>query len=373
MSRKKILAVIGTRPEVIKMAPVIYELQKRSWADVRIVATEQHKDLLYQMLNVFGIEPDIKLSLMKQNQDLSELTSLAIAKLNEILKQEKPDIVLAQGDTTTVMATAMVSFYHKIPFGHIEAGLRSGDLQNPFPEEFNRIVADRVATFNFAPTERAKQNLIREGVDPKTIFVTGNTVIDALFYILQKRTSEFPKEYTNLVNGKKILLVTLHRRESFGKPLREICEALKSIAHLREDVTVIYPVHPNPNVRKVAFEVLSNIPNVYLIEPLDYLRFVHLLKKAYIVITDSGGIQEEAPALGKPVLVVRDRTERVEAEEHGVVKVIGRKKEKIVNETLELLDNPKEYKKIAKGYSPYGDGKAAKRIVDIIEKYLFKS
>lgn len=371
MSKKKILIVIGTRPEVIKMAPVIYELNRRPWADVKVVATEQHKDLLYQMLNIFKIKPSIKLSLMKENQDLSELTSLAIEKLNRILKQEKPDIVLAQGDTTTVMATAIVSFYNKVPFGHIEAGLRSGDLHNPFPEEFNRIVADRVATFNFAPTERAKENLIKEGVNPETIYVTGNTVIDALFYILKKNPFDYKDNLVNIVNGKKIILVTLHRRESFGKPLREICEALKNVAYTRKDITIIYPVHPNPNVRKTVFEVLSNIPNIYLVEPLDYLKFVNLLKHAYIVITDSGGIQEEAPALGKPVLVVRDRTERIEAVEHGVVKVIGRKKEKIVKEIIDLLDDLKKYKKIAKGYSPYGDGKAAQRIVNIIEKYFF--
>ncbi len=373
MTSKKILVVIGTRPEVIKMAPVIYELKKRKWAEIKVVATEQHKDLLHQMLNVFKIEPDIKLSLMRENQDLSELTSSAINKLSKIIKQEKPHIVLAQGDTTTVMATAVVCFYNKVPFGHIEAGLRSGDLYNPFPEEFNRIVADRVATFNFAPTERAKENLIREGVNPQTIFVTGNTVIDALFYILEKTNSSLSEDIQGIHNNRKIILVTLHRRESFGKPLREICEALKDIAYMRKDISIVYPVHPNPNVRKTVFKLLYNVPNIHLIEPLDYINFIHLLKQAYVVITDSGGIQEEAPALGKPVLVVREKTERKEAEEEGVVKVIGRQKNKIINEVLKLLTSQKAYKKIAKGYSPYGDGKAAKRIVDIIEKYFFKA
>ena len=370
MSKKKILAIIGTRPEVIKMAPVIYELQKRPWTDIKIVATEQHKDLLYQMMEVFKLDPDIKLSLMKENQNLSELTSSAITKLSEVLTNEKPDLVLAQGDTTTVMAAAMVSFYKKIPFGHIEAGLRSGDLHNPFPEEFNRIVADRIATFNFAPTEKAKQNLLKEGVNPRTIFVTGNTVIDALFYILKTQNLNLP-EFLQGINGRKLVLVTLHRRESFGKPLRQICEALKEIALTRKDITIVYPVHPNPNVRQVVFEVLSDIPNILLVEPLDYLKFITLLKESYLVITDSGGIQEEAPALGKPVLVVRERTERVEAEEHGVVKVIGREKQRIISETITLLDSEQEYKKIAKGYSPYGDGKAAERIVNIIEEYFF--
>jgi len=373
MRRKKILVIIGTRPEVIKTAPVIYELQNKPWAEVKIVATEQHKELLEQMLNVFCLNPQIKLSLMKENQSLSELTSSAINKLNEIFQKEKPDLVLAQGDTTTVMATAVVSFYQKIPFGHIEAGLRSGDLFNPFPEEFNRIVADRVATFNFAPTDKAKLNLIREGVDPKTIYVTGNTVIDALFYTLENLIKE--KSYRNNIgmnlDNQKLILITLHRRESFGEPLKEICEALKEVALMRKDIKIVYPVHPNPNVRKTVFDSLSNIQNILLLEPLDYVNFVGLLRESYFIITDSGGIQEEAPALGKPVLVVRDKTERIEAVEHGVVKVIGRKKETIVKEVLTLLNDEAEYKKIAKGFSPYGDGKASKRIVKIIENYFF--
>jgi len=338
---------------------------------VKVIATEQHKHLLHQMLKVFELKPDVTLSLMKENQNLSELTSTAIIALNKVLAKETPDLVIAQGDTTTAMVTALVSFYNKIPFAHIEAGLRSGDLHNPFPEELNRIIADRVASFNFAPTERARENLIKEGIPSNTIYVTGNTVIDALLWVVNKIRKVETLKVKKFINSKrKLILVTLHRRESFGKPLINICKAIKTIALERKDVQIIYPVHPNPNVRNIVRNLLEGIKNIYLIDPLDYVDFVALLDKAYIVLTDSGGIQEEAPALGKPVLVVRDKTERLEALEKGVAKLVGRQEETIVEEVIKLLDNIEAYKALAKGISPYGDGKAAERIVRILKENL---
>jgi len=369
--RKRILAIIGTRPEVIKMAPVIKRLREEDWAEVSIVATEQHKELLHQMLDVFGLKPDVNLSLMRENQTLSELTSKAVTELDRVILTHKPQLVIAQGDTTTAMCASLVSFYNRVPFAHVEAGLRSGDLTNPFPEELNRIIADRVASFNFAPTERAKNNLLKEGVPEETIFVTGNTVIDALLFTVKRvKDLNLPRVEELVKKGKKLILVTLHRRESFGKPLENICKALKRIAEERKDVLIVYPVHPNPNVRKVAFGVLSGLENVKLIEPLDYEEFVALLDRSYLVITDSGGIQEEAPALGKPVLVVRDTTERPEAVESGVAKLVGRQEEKIIEEVYRLLDDERVYRSMAKGVSPFGDGKASERIVRILKERL---
>lgn len=368
--KPRVLCVIGTRPEAIKMAPVILSLKSCANLEVVVLNTSQHKELLEQTLKIFNIQPDLDLNIMKKNQKLGELTSSLLKKLTKAFKQLKSDLVLAQGDTTTVMTTALTCFYEKIPFGHVEAGLRSYDIYNPYPEEFNRIIADRLASLNFAPTERAKLNLIKEGIPENTIFVTGNTVIDALLYIA-KQTYKPDGLFNLLQQNKKVILVTLHRRESFHEPLFKIFSALKILAkkHSKEFL-IIYPVHPNPNVKNPAYKMLGNIPNILLLPPLDYLTFINLLKKSWIVLTDSGGIQEEAPALGKPVLVVRDTTERPEVIEHGLGKLIGRTPEKIISEVENLLYNPEKYQKMAKGYSPYGDGKASKRILKVIKKFF---
>jgi UDP-N-acetylglucosamine 2-epimerase (non-hydrolysing) len=367
-SKLKIYILLGTRPEVIKMAPVILALKKEPWADLKIVSTAQHRELLDQMLAVFDIRADEDFNIMKPNQSLPDLTSELIKRVSDFLRERKPDLVLAQGDTTTVMATAISCFYEKIPFGHVEAGLRSGDLYNPFPEEFNRIVADRLAELNFAPTERARQNLLREGIPEEKIFVTGNTVIDALL-MTARREIQIPEVDPYLRNGHKLMLITFHRRESFGEPLREVLQAVKELAQRRRELVVLYPVHPNPNVREEAYRVLQGVERVFLTEPLDYVSFVSAMKRSFIILTDSGGVQEEAPALGKPVLVARERTERPEVIEHGLGKLVGRSKERIILEVERLLDDEEYYKSMAKGYSPYGDGRASERVVEIIKRW----
>jgi len=364
----KIFVFLGTRPEVIKMAPVILALKKEPWANLKIILTAQHRELLDQMLAVFDIKADEDFNIMKPDQALPELTAELIKRISDFLRERKPDLVLAQGDTTTVMATAISCFYEKIPFGHVEAGLRSGDLYNPFPEEFNRIVADRLAELNFAPTERARQNLLREGIPEEKIFVTGNTVIDALLMTAKKEVA-IPKVDSYLKNRHKLMLITFHRRESFGKPLNEVLQAVKELTQKRKELIVLYPVHPNPNVREEAYKILQGIERVILAEPLDYISFISAMKKSYIILTDSGGIQEEAPALGKPVLVARDITERPEVIEHGLGKLVGRSKERIISEVEKLLEDEDYYKSMAKGYSPYGDGRASERIVEIIKKW----
>ncbi len=365
--KKKILCVVGTRPEVIKMAPVIYELRNRSWSKVLVLATAQHREMLDQMMKVFHLEADIDLNVMKHNQSLSELTANLVQKFDRVFSTEKPDLVLAQGDTTTVAMAALVAFYHKVPFGHVEAGLRSGDCYNPFPEEINRRLTAQMAQWHFAPTRRAKDNLLKEGIPETNIFVTGNTVIDALFFMLAKRNNA-----TNLGidDSKKLILVTVHRRESFGRPMENILSAISLLAREFNDISIVIPVHPNPNVRKLVYNKLNNQKNIDIVEPLNYEDFIHVLSKAYLILTDSGGIQEEAPALGKPVLVLREKTERPEAIEAGVAKLVGTKTEKIVKETAKLLNDTKAYREMAKGISPYGDGRAAIRIADILETML---
>jgi UDP-N-acetylglucosamine 2-epimerase (non-hydrolysing) len=366
--KPKIFILLGTRPEVIKMAPVILALKKEPWAELRVISTAQHRELLDQMLAVFDIKTDEDFNIMKPNQSLPDLTSELIKRVSDFLRERKPDLVLAQGDTTTVMATAISCFYEKIPFGHVEAGLRSGDLYNPFPEEFNRIVADRLAELNFAPTERARQNLLREGIPEEKIFVTGNTVIDALL-MTARREIQIPEVDPYLRNRIKLMLITFHRRESFGEPLREVLQAVKDLAQRRRELVVLYPVHPNPNVREEAYRVLQGVERVILTEPLDYVSFVSAMKRSFIILTDSGGVQEEAPALGKPVLVARERTERPEVIEHGLGKLVGRSKERIIWEVERLLDDGEYYKSMAKGYSPYGDGRASERVVEIIKRW----
>jgi len=363
---KNVLCVIGTRPEAIKMAPVILALQKEPWANVRILATAQHRHLLDQVNEFFGITPDIDLDIMRPNQALTMLTARLLLELDKVLADEKPDVVLVQGDTTTVMTVALACFYHRIPVGHVEAGLRTWDMQNPFPEEANRVITGKLARWHFAPTEGSRQNLLKEGVSDADIIVTGNTVIDALLASASKDL----KLGIELDPNKRLVLVTSHRRENFGEPFRNICRALRTLAENNPAVQFLYPVHPNPNVKDVAYEFLAGLANFTLCEPLDYAPFIAAMKRAYIILTDSGGVQEEAPALGKPVLVLRDETERPEAVEQGVVKLVGPNYERIVEEAQRLLDDEAAYTAMARGVSPYGDGHAAERIVKTLREHF---
>ncbi|MDI1276639.1 non-hydrolyzing UDP-N-acetylglucosamine 2-epimerase [Methylobacter sp.] len=364
--KKKVLCVMGTRPEAIKMAPVIRALKQQPWAEVRVLATAQHRHMLDQVLSFFDIEPDIDLNIMRPNQALTALTARLLLELDDVLLSEKPDVVLAQGDTTTVMTAALACFYHRIPFGHVEAGLRTWDMQNPFPEEANRVIAGRLARWHFAPTDSSRQNLLREGMSDADIVVTGNTVIDALLMTASKEL----ELGISLDNTKRLVLVTSHRRENFGEPFRNICRALKMLSERNPDIQILYPVHPNPNVRDVAHEILSDCSNIILCEPLDYAPFIAAMKRAYLIISDSGGVQEEAPALGKPVLVLREETERPEAVEMGVVKLVGPNYQRIVAEAQHLLDDSSAYAEMARGISPYGDGKAAERIVNVLREHF---
>jgi UDP-N-acetylglucosamine 2-epimerase (non-hydrolysing) len=366
MKKRTILNVVGTRPEAIKMAPVILALKKEPWVNVRVLATAQHRHMLDQVNEFFGIDPDIDLNIMRPNQALTTLTARLLLELDDVLQAEKPDAVLVQGDTTTVMTVALACFYHRIPIGHVEAGLRTWDMQNPFPEEANRVIAGKLARWHFAPTEGSRQNLLKEGVPDSEIIVTGNTVIDALLMTAAKDL----KLAIPLDPAKRLVLVTSHRRENFGEPFRNICRALGTLAENNPEVQFLYPVHPNPNVKDVAHEFLAGLPNFTLCEPLDYAPFIAAMKRAYIILTDSGGVQEEAPALGKPVLVLRDETERPEAVEQGVVKLVGPNYERIVEEAQRLLDDEAAYKAMARGVSPYGDGHAAERIVKTLREHF---
>jgi UDP-N-acetylglucosamine 2-epimerase (non-hydrolysing) len=364
-----VMCVVGTRPEAIKMAPVILGLQKQPWVKVRVLATAQHRQMLDQVLDFFGIESDIDLDIMRPNQALTTLTARLLLELDKVLLAEKPDAVLVQGDTTTVMTVALACFYHGIPVGHVEAGLRTWDIQNPFPEEANRVIAGKLSKWHWAPTEGSRQNLLKDGVTDQSITVTGNTVIDALL-MTASRDLELS---VDLDPSKRLVLVTSHRRENFGEPFRNICRALQTLAKNNPDVQFLYPVHPNPNVKDVAYEFLAGVPNFILCEPLDYAPFIAAMKRAYLILTDSGGVQEEAPALGKPVLVLRDETERPEAVDQGVVKLVGPNYERIVTEAQRLLDDPDAYKAMARGVSPYGDGKAAERIVQTLREHFLNS
>jgi len=363
---KKIICVVGTRPEAIKMAPVILAFKNNPLFEVKVLATAQHRQLLDQVLDIFGIKPDIDLDIMRPNQALTTLTGRLLLELDKVFIDEKPDVVLAQGDTTTVMTVALACFYHRIAFGHVEAGLRTWDLLNPFPEEMNRVIAGKFAKWHFAPTASSQENLLKESVNAADIYVTGNTVVDALLSVVD-REEPLPFE---LDPDKRLVLVTSHRRENFGKPFEEICQAILTILERNPDIQILYPVHPNPNVKETAHRVLGSHPRVILCEPLDYLPFVAAMKRAYIILSDSGGVQEEAPALGKPVLVLREETERPEAVLEGVVKLVGTDSEKIVVEAQRLLDDKSAYSSMARGVSPYGDGKAAARIVGIVQESL---
>ena len=371
----KVLVVFGTRPEVIKMAPVVHTLRNKF--DVKVCVTAQHRKLMDQALDIFEITPDFDLDIMKPEQDLFDVTSNVLFGMRKILSQERPDIVLVHGDTTTSMATSMAAFYLQIPVGHVEAGLRTYNINSPFPEEFNRQLTGRIAQFHFAPTEGARQNLLNEKIPDNHIYVTGNTIIDALYSIINKaRAVDFLEDTLDAMqflnadknNLPRIILVTGHRRENFGHGFEEICQALKDIAIENSDVQVIYPVHLNPNVREPVNRILSGINNIHLIEPMGYLSFIKLMDLSYLVLTDSGGIQEEAPSLGKPVLVMRDRTERQEAVKAGTVKLVGTKKKDIVRAVSELLTNNDIYINMSKVHNPYGNGEASQIICQVLEK-----
>ncbi len=369
----KILFFFGTRPEAIKMAPLIKEFQKSSAGfDIKVCVSAQHREMLDQVLLFFEIKPDFDLNIMQQNQNLFDITIQALNGIKEVMSHYKPNWLIVQGDTTTTFVGALAAFYEKVRVVHVEAGLRSLHKHAPFPEEMNRVLTTHLSDIHFAPTIRAKENLLREGVLEDQIFVVGNTSIDALFLCLKKISGKKPDSFApfNSIDfDKKIILVTGHRRESFGKPFENICHALKMIAE-NDEIEIVYPVHLNPNVRKPVLKILRKIPNIHLKEPLDYPSFVWLMNKSYIILTDSGGVQEEAPSLGKPVLVMRDITERTEGIEAGTAKIVGTDKEKIIRETLELLNDKSVYDKMAKTVNPYGDGNASKRIIDIISKVL---
>ena len=365
MSPLKIMAIFGTRPEAIKMAPVILEMKKYPEKIIPVVAvTAQHREMLDQVLNLFDITPDYDLDIMAKGQTLFDITCKAMQGLHEVLGKEKPDIVLVHGDTTTTFAGALTAFYHQIAVGHVEAGLRTHNKYSPFPEEMNRKLTGSLADFHFAPTTSSEQNLLREAVPEERIFVTGNTVIDALIstvrpdYKFDDVLSDIDYEH------KRIVLVTTHRRENLGEPMRHVYQALRELLAVHKDVEIVFPVHKNPRVREVVNEELGNIKRVHLIDPLDYEPFANLLARSYLVLTDSGGIQEEAPALGKPVLVLRDTTERPEAIDAGTVKLIGTEKAAVYRETNLLLSDQLEYNKLANACNPYGDGKASQRIVE---------
>ena len=361
-----IVCSIGTRPEAIKMAPVVLALKADPAFDIKVLATAQHRDLLDQVLDIFAIQPDHDLEIMQANQGLPELTARLMLGLDKVLAGVEPDMVIAQGDTTTVLVTALASFYRRVPFAHVEAGLRTGDMASPFPEEMNRVLAGHLSALHFAPTTSSRDNLLREAVPADTVHVTGNTGIDALLDV----ASRDPDTGLDLDPDKRLILVTAHRRENFRKPFAQVCEALRAIADANDDVQLVYPVHPNPNVYDVAHRELGDHPRILLTQPVDYGPFVALMKRAYLLLTDSGGVQEEAPALGKPVLVLRAETERPEAIEAGVVKLLGTDKNAIITETQRLLDDPVAYAAMAKGVSPYGDGRAAERIRDILRDWF---
>lgn len=364
-ARLRVLTVFGTRPEAIKMAPVVEALQQHpDLIESRVCVTAQHRGMLDQVLSLFGITPDVDLDLMQPDQDLYDLTSRVLLAMRDVLKTHDPDVVLVHGDTTTTMAASLACFYAKIPVGHVEAGLRTFDPYYPFPEEMNRVVADWISTLHFAPTQRSKQNLLAAGADESSVILTGNTVIDALLTTLD-RVQDVPLPVT-LDPSKRMVLITVHRRENFGEPLTEICAGIKQMVDDHPDVEVVWPVHPNPHVKPVVEATFKGESRVHLIEPTDYAQFCQLLNHCYLVLTDSGGIQEEAPSLKKPVLVLRDETERPEAVEMGTVELIGPHKQRIIESTHRLLTDASAYDHHAKALNPYGDGYAAQRIVQAL-------
>ncbi|KAA8996466.1 UDP-N-acetylglucosamine 2-epimerase (non-hydrolyzing) [Affinibrenneria salicis] len=369
----KVLTVFGTRPEAIKMAPLVHALAQDEAFEAKVCVTAQHREMLDQVLRLFAITPDYDLNIMQPGQGLTEISCRILAGLKPVLESFKPDVVLVHGDTTTTLTTSLAAFYQRIPVGHIEAGLRTGDLYSPWPEEANRKLTGHLAMYHFAPTAYARENLLREHLSDRYVFVTGNTVIDALFWvrdrILRDETlrAQLDARYGFLDAHKKMILVTGHRRESFGGGFERICSALAEIARRHPDVQVVYPVHLNPNVSEPVNRILSGIDNVVLIAPQEYLPFVYLMDRAWIILTDSGGIQEEAPSLGKPVLVMRDTTERQEAVEAGTVRLVGTDVEKILSEVSRLLTHDDEYQAMSRAHNPYGDGNACQRIIDALK------
>lgn len=363
---KKVMIIFGTRPEAIKMCPLILELKKRKELSVLICLTGQHKEMLRQVMDAFELKEDYNLKIMRDKQTLTTITSDILVGLEDIIKNANPDVVLVHGDTTTSFAAALASFYQKIPIGHVEAGLRTGNKYSPYPEEINRVLISQMASYHFAPTTLNQRNLEKEGIF-NNVYVTGNTVIDAFKTTVKKNYRYHCKKLNNIdFDSNRVLLVTAHRRENWGKPLENICRALVKIADLYMDVKIIYPVHLNPLVREVVYPLLGEIENVILLDPIDVLDMHNLMSNCYLVMTDSGGIQEEAPAFGKPVLVLRTETERPEAVQAGTVKVVGVKEEIIFNEAKQLLENAEDYMKMAHAINPYGDGLASERIADII-------
>ncbi|WP_211251221.1 non-hydrolyzing UDP-N-acetylglucosamine 2-epimerase [Deefgea rivuli] len=373
----KVLVVFGTRPEAIKMAPVVAALQADARFDAKVCVTAQHRQMLDQVLALFAIKPDFDLDLMQQGQDLTDITSRVLLGMRGVFAEWQPDIVLVHGDTSTTMAASLAAFYQRIPVGHVEAGLRTGNIYSPWPEEMNRKIAGAISAVHFSPTETSQNNLLREAVPAANVHVTGNTVIDALLDVAARIKSdvvlnaELAAQFPFLDATKRLILVTGHRRENFGQGFENICAALAELAQ-RPDVEILYPMHLNPNVQEPVRRILSGLPNVHLIEPQDYLPFVYLMTRANLILTDSGGVQEEAPSLGKPVLVMRDTTERPEAVDAGTVKLVGTNQALIVKEATELLDNPAAYEQMSRAHNPYGDGLAAQRINDILATGSFK-
>ena len=367
MKKIKVLTVFGTRPEAIKMAPLAIELNKREDIDAKVCVTAQHRQMLDQVMDIFGIKPDYDLDIMKNRQSLAGITTRVLEGMDDVIKKEQPDIILVHGDTSTSFVAALAGFYNQVKVGHVEAGLRTYDKYSPFPEEMNRQLTGRIAEMNFSPTEQNKLNLLKENVDEKTIYITGNTVIDAL-----KTTVKEDYKFKDAVldsldfDNKRVIIVTAHRRENLGEPLENICNALKNIVEKYEDVELVYPVHLNPAVRETVFKILGETKRVHLIDPLDVLELHNAMARSFMVMTDSGGIQEEAPALAKPVLVLRRETERPEAVAAGTVKIAGVDKDVIISLAEELLDNREAYNKMAHAANPYGDGNASKRICDAL-------
>lgn len=361
---KKVMVVFGTRPEAIKMCPVVKELKKRQNINTIVCVTGQHREMLKQVLKVFNVQPDYDLEIMKENQTLFDITNRILDRISEVLKKEAPDTVLVHGDTTTTFVTALACFYMQIPVGHVEAGLRTYNIYSPYPEEFNRQAVSIVAQYNFAPTNLAKENLLREGKKPESIYVTGNTAIDALKTTVRQNYTHSELEWAK---GSRLIMLTAHRRENLGTSLYQMFRAIKRIVDEFEDIKVIYPIHMNPVVRKAAQDIFGHNARIHIIEPLEVIDFHNFLANSYLILTDSGGIQEEAPSLGKPVLVMRDTTERPEGVEAGTLKLVGTNEETIYDEFKHLLNDRKEYLRMSRTANPYGDGLASKRIADILE------
>ena len=364
----RVLSVFGTRPEAIKMAPVVKALANHPGIQSRVCVTAQHREMLDQVLELFAITPQHDLNIMQERQSLSGVTASALVGVERVIQEEQPDWVLVQGDTTTVLSASLAAFYQRVRVGHVEAGLRTGNKFSPYPEEINRRLSDAIADLHFAPTETARRNLLHEGINPASIVVTGNTVIDALLEVVEHvRQSNSNPWRTTALDGKRVIAVTAHRRENFGEPLQCICSALLEIAAAyRDDVHIVYPVHRNPSVQDVVYPRLGSVANISLLDPLDYRSMVALLDRCYLVLTDSGGLQEEAPSLGKPVLVLRETTERPEAVEAGTVRIVGTDSARIVRETASLLDDRQSYQRMARAMNPYGDGHASARIVEAL-------